>query len=337
MLCTELVGIGAYAPQRVVTNAELAERVATSDAWVRERTGIGERRLAADDELTSDLACKAARRALEVAGLAPEDLDMIVVATVTGDRPLPSTAARVQAKLGITGACPAFDIAAACAGFVYGLSIGDAFIRSQQARTVLVIGVELLSRFVDWDDRSTCVLFGDAAGAAVLRASETPGLLSTYLKCDGNLASLLTIPAGGSEQPASEASVAERAHYVKMQGREVFRVAVKELASACRSAIDGAQLAADEVRWVVAHQANERILEAVSQRSGIPFERFFRNIERYGNTSSASIPLALDEAYRRGALSPGDSVLLCALGAGIAWGSALLRWTLKEPDVLSEG
>ncbi len=334
MVAAQVIGVGSYAPERRLDNAELSRTVETSDAWIRERTGIGERRIAAPDEAASDLATAAAKRALAVAGLQPNDIDMVMVATVTGDRPLPATAAIVQRKLGITNRCGAFDLAAACAGFVYGLGLGNALIGQGQCRHVLVIGVEVLSRFVNWEDRTTCVLFGDGAGAVVLGpgAAEAPaGIDGVHLHCQGSMSHLLTIPAGGSEKPASGASLAEREHYVRMEGQDVFRVAVKELASACLSAIDALQMTASDVDWVVAHQANERILEAVAQRSGIPFERFFRNIARYGNTSSASIPLALDEAYRSGSLEPGSKLVLCALGAGIAWGSCVLRWQLPKP------
>jgi 3-oxoacyl-[acyl-carrier-protein] synthase III len=326
---SRILGTGHYAPAKVLTNVDLEHMVDTSDAWISERTGIRERRIAADGELTSDMASAAARSALEAAGIAASDLDMIIVGTVTGDSPMPATAVHVQQKIGAQQ-IPAFDISAACAGFIYGLSIGDQFIRTGQMQRILVVGVELLSRVLNWSDRTTCVLFGDGAGAAVLGPadpSDEPrrGVISTKIFTDGSLAGSLTIPGGGSQLPLTHATLDEAKNKVQMVGSEVFKVAVKNLTSASKAAIEAAGLATGDIDWVVAHQANLRILTQVASRLDIPLDRFVVNIERYGNTSSASIPIALDEAVRDGRIKPGQTVLMCALGAGISWGSALVR------------
>lgn len=326
-LRSRILGTGHYVPSRTVTNHDLEKLVDTSDEWIVERTGIRERRRAGTGEASSDMACEASRRALEAAGVRPEEIDLILVATVTPDAPLPSTAAYLQAKLGARPDCPAMDLAAACAGFIYGLSMADHYIAGGGAKHVLVVGVELLSRVLNWEDRTTCVLFGDGAGAAVVGpATDGRGVLSTHIYADGNQAHILTIPAGGSAMPASEETVAEKKHTVHMEGREIFKFAVKSLSSASKTALEHNGMTADQLDWVVPHQANLRILEGVSRRTGVPMERFHLNIERYGNTSSASIPIALDEAVRAGKIEAGQHVLLCALGGGIAWGSALLRW-----------
>jgi 3-oxoacyl-[acyl-carrier-protein] synthase-3 len=310
----------------VLTNLELEKMVDTSDEWIRERTGIRERRVARPDESTSDMAIVAARRALEMAGLAARDLDMIVVGTITPDRPMPACAAYLQQKLGVTD-IPAFDVSAACAGFLYGLSIGDQFIRGGVHRHVLVVGAELLSRILDWEDRTTCVLFGDGAGAVVLgpAADDGRGVLSTKLYTDSTMVDSLSIPAGGSRERVTEAAILAKRDKVAMNGQDIFRVAVKNLTRASASALTQAGLRASDVRWVVPHQANLRIIAQVAQRLDIPLERFVMNIERYGNTSSASIPIALDEAVRDGRIQPGNTVLMCALGGGISWASALVR------------
>ncbi|MFT3923558.1 MAG: beta-ketoacyl-ACP synthase III [Myxococcales bacterium] len=325
---SQIVGTGHYVPARVLTNHDLEKMVDTSDAWIVERTGIRERHLAAEGEASSDMAAAAAKRALEAANLKATDLDLIIVATVTPDMPLPATAVFVQDKIGARPDCPAFDIAAACAGFIYGLSIADRFIMSGAARHVLVVGVELLSRVIDWHDRTTCVLFGDGAGAAVLSAADTSGrgLLSTHIYADGSQASSLCIPGGGSKTPATVASVEAGQHYVHMNGQEVFKYAVRALSSASTTALSANGYSAADIRWVVPHQANLRILDGVSKRVGVGLDRFVLNLERFGNTSSASIPIALDEAARAGTIRPGDDVLMCALGGGFAWGSALLKF-----------
>lgn len=322
---SRVLGTGAYAPEKVLTNHELEKLVDTSDAWIRERTGIAERRVAADDEAASDLAFRAAERALDAAGLTAQDLDMIIVGTISADMPLPACAAFVQRRLGIT-TIPAFDIAAACAGFVYALSIGDQFIRTGQCKHVLVVGVELLSRLLNWEDRTTCVLFGDGAGAAVLGPSDgSSGVVSTKLHTDASLAESLCIPAGGTRERITADALALKRDKVHMNGQDIFKVAVRNLSGASRAALEDAGLEAKDVDWVVPHQANLRIISQVSSRLSIPLDRFVLNIERYGNTSSASIPIALDEAVRDGRIQPGQTVLMCALGAGISWASALLK------------
>jgi 3-oxoacyl-[acyl-carrier-protein] synthase-3 len=273
------------------------------------------------------MAVAALKEALAAAELPPSALDMIICGTVTPDRPLPANAAYVQQKIGTGNHCASFDLAAACAGFLYGLSIADSFIRTGKAKTVGVIGVELLSRILNYQDRNTCVLFGDGAGAVVVTADDSgPGVRSTHIFTDGTLTELLIIPAGGSLMPTTADTVAERLHYVKMEGREVFKHAVRYLSSAAVAALESTGIGPEDVDKVVAHQANLRILEAVSKRVKIPMDRFVLNIERYGNTSSASIPIALDEAVRDGRIESGDKILMIALGGGISWGSALLEW-----------
>ncbi len=325
---SRILGTGHYVPERVLTNRELESLVETSDAWITERTGIRERHVAAEGEASSDMAACAARRALESAGLSAQDLDLIIVGTVTPDMPLPSTATFVQHGIGARADCPAFDIAAACAGFIYGLSIADQFIAGGGAKHVLVIGVELLTRVLDWKDRTTCVLFGDGAGAAIVgpAVGDGKGLLCTHLFADGSQADALKIPGGGSRFPATHASIDAGLHCVHMVGQDVFKYAVRALSSASVSALESSGISKDEIRWVVPHQANLRILDAVSKRVGIPLERFVLNISKYGNTSSASIPIALDEARRAGTICDGDSVLMTALGGGFAWGSAVVRF-----------
>jgi 3-oxoacyl-[acyl-carrier-protein] synthase-3 len=274
------------------------------------------------------MAAEAAKRALAAAEVDPKDLDLILVSTVTPDVQLPATAMYVQSKIGARNDCPGFDLAAACAGFIYGLSVADQYVRTGAAKNVLVVGVELLSRVLDWKDRGTCVLFGDGAGAVVVSPTrdETRGIVSTHLYADGSLAESLRIPAGGTREPATLETVEKHRHCVEMVGRDIFKFAVKSLASASVTAIEHNGLCADDIDWVVPHQANIRILEGVSKRCGIPMERFYLNIEKYGNTSSASVPIALDEAVRDGSVRAGDNLVICALGGGIAWGSALLRW-----------
>ena len=322
-------GTGHYVPSRVVTNADLEKIVDTSDAWIVSRTGIRERRMAAPGEHSSDMAAEAGRRALKAAGLDAKDIDLIIVTTVTPDMPLPATSMYVQQKIGARDTCPGFDLAAACAGFIYGLSVADQYVSNGAAKHVLVIGVELLTRVLDWTDRTTCVLFGDGAGAVVVSPAapdEGRGIISTHIYADGSLAPALCIPAGGSAMPATDETVQQRKHFVHMAGQEIFKFAVKNLASSSIEAVQSNGLTADQIDWVIPHQANMRILDGVSSRVGIPMERFFLNIEKYGNTSSASVPIALDEAVRAGAVKPGQNLVLCALGGGVAWGSALVRW-----------
>jgi 3-oxoacyl-[acyl-carrier-protein] synthase-3 len=321
-----VAGVGSVLPERVVPNAEFERLVETSDEWIRERTGIGERRFAADDEVTSDLAAGAARIALHTAGIAPEHLDLIVCATLSPDTPIPATGVWVQRKLGVSA--PAFDVNAACAGFSYAMSTGTAFIESGQAETILVIGAEVLSRVLDFTDRTTCVLFGDGAGAVVLRRSEAAGVIGSVLGADGTATDALFIPAGGTARPASEETVAARDHSIRMpKGREVFKRAVVEMAAACRQLLEKSGLTPDDVNLLIPHQANARIMIAVAERLGIGMDRAVVDVETVGNTSAASIPIALDRAWRGGRVREGDLVLLTSFGAGLSWGANLLRWT----------
>jgi 3-oxoacyl-[acyl-carrier-protein] synthase-3 len=325
-----IAGIGSRLPDRVVPNTFFESIVDTSDDWIRDRTGIGRRHFAADGEATSDLAVDAVLQALETAGLAPEKVDMIVCATLTPDTPIPAAGVWVQRKLGLT--CPAFDLNAACAGFSYAMSAGAAFIESGAAETIVVIGAEVLSRVIDFSDRSTCVLFGDGAGAVVLRPSEAPGLIGSVLGADGAAAEILIIPAGGSAVPPTAETVAARDHTIRMPaGREVFKRAVVEMTSACRELLEKSGYAPDDVDVLIPHQANARIMIAVAERLGIPLERAIVDVEEVGNTSAASIPIALDRAWRAGRVRQGDLVLLTSFGAGLAWGANLLHWTGPPP------
>ena len=320
-----ITGTGSYAPSRIMTNAELERMVATSDEWIRERTGIRERHIAAAGEACSDLAVQAGRRALEAAGIAAADLDMILVATCSGDYPLPATACLVQHQLGATKAA-ACDLSAACCGFVYALSVADAYVRTGM-RHVLVIGSEVMSAITDWTDRNTCILFGDGAGAAVVSASEGGrGILSTHLRSDGSLCELIAVPGGGSRLPPSEKVVAERTNFIKMKGNETFKVAVRTLEEIARETLAANRLTVEDLDLYVPHQANVRILKGVMDRLGLPIEKVMLNLERYGNTSAASIPIALDEAVRAGRVQDGSLVMLGAFGAGLTWASALIRW-----------
>ncbi len=324
---TQIIGTGAYAPEKIVTNQDLEKIVETSDAWIAERTGIRERRMAAEGEQTSDMAVKAAQRALEMSGTRAEDLDLIIVGTVTPDMPMPSCAVFVQAKLGAKKAF-AFDVTAACAGSLYAMSIADQFIRAGTVKRALIVGVELLTRIIDWEDRNSCVLFGDGAGAMVLGPSEDGerGILSTHLHSDGTLAGILQIPGGGSVHPQSEDVVKRKLHKVHMAGKDVYKVAVRALPEAVLEALAHNNVQAKDVTHVIAHQANLRIIESVMDRLELPLERCWLNIAKYGNTSSASLPTTLDEANRAGRLKQGDLIAMMAIGGGMAWGSALVRW-----------
>jgi len=329
---TRILGTGHYLPEIVRTNLDLEKMVDTTDAWITERTGIKERRITPEGMVTSDLARFAAERALENAGVAATELDMIIVATVTPDMPMPATAVFLQQKLGAP-VCPAFDLSAACAGFIFAMSIADQFIATGAMKRVLIVGVELLSRVIDWSDRTTCVLFGDGAGAMVLGPADgaktddgrARGVLSTKLLSDGALAQSLMIPSGGSLSPLTHELLEQRQNKVHMRGQDIFKVAVKNLYSASKNALELAGMTPDDVDWICPHQANMRIIDLAVQRLGVKRERMLTNIERVGNTSSASIPILFDESVRAGKLKEGETVLMCALGAGISWGSALVR------------
>jgi 3-oxoacyl-[acyl-carrier-protein] synthase III len=323
----EVASVGVAVPSGVLTNADLSRVLDTSDEWIVERTGIRERHIATAEQSVAMLSHDAATRALAAAGASAADLDAIVLATASPDRLLPSTACDLQALLGAENAA-AFDIGAACPGYIYALTVAEGLIASGQSRTVLVVGAEKLSTITDFEDRSTAILFGDGAGASVVRRSTAPGrgILSTYIKSDGRLAPLLYRPGGGSADPISEKVVCERSHYMKMAGREVFKAAVLAMAEACDQALRRAGITAGQVDLLVPHQANLRIIEATAKHAGIPMSKVMVNVDRYGNTSSASIPLALEEALTEGRVGPGSVVLLVAFGAGFTWGSTVIRW-----------
>ncbi len=322
-----IIGTGSYVPEKVVTNRDLEKLVETTDEWIVERTGIRERRMAAPGENTSDMALKAAIRALEMASTRADELDLVIVGTVTPDMPMPACAAFLAHKLGATKAF-AFDLSAACAGSLFGLSVASQFIETGRAKRVLVVGVELLTRIIDWKDRNTCVLFGDAAGAMVLGPSkdDARGIISTHLHTDGSQTGILCIPGGGSKTPVSHEMVDQRLQYVSMNGRDVYKFAVRALSDAIGEAFAANNLTADHITHIVAHQANVRIIDAVLDRVKLPKEKAFLNIDKYGNTSSASLPMTLDEANRSGRLAPNDTILMMAIGAGMSWGSAIVRW-----------
>jgi 3-oxoacyl-[acyl-carrier-protein] synthase-3 len=326
-----IVGWGKSVPSRVLTNDNLAQTVDTSDEWIRSRTGIVERRVAADGETTFSLALQAARQALDVAGLAPSQLDLIIVATVTPDHAFPSTACLIQDGLGAKRAA-AFDLSAGCTGFIYGVSVASDLISSGAYTNVLVIGAETLSRIIDWSDRATCVLFGDGAGAVILQANgANGGVLSSVLGSDGSGGDVLCLPAGGSKEPASHQTVDEGRHYLKMEGRQVFRFAVRAMPAATRQVLKQTGLELADMKLVIPHQANHRIIEAAARSLALPPEVVFSNLERYGNTSAASIPIALCEAVEEGRIKQDDLVVLVGFGAGLTWGATAIRWSIPLP------
>jgi len=320
-----IIGVGEYLPKKVLTNADLEKMVDTSDEWIITRTGIKERHLVSEGEATSDLATNAAREALKDAGLVAEDLDLIIVATITPDMQFPSTACFVQNNLGAKKAV-CFDISAACAGFIYALDIANQFINCGTYKNALIIGSEILSSITDWKDRNTCVLFGDGAGAAVLAPVDSGGILSTYLGGDGSLTDLLLLPAGGSRTPASHKSIDERMHYIKMRGNELFKLAVKSMTEAAKEALKRAGLEWKDVDWIIPHQANMRIIMSVGNKLGLTEDKIFLNIEKYGNMSSASTATALCEAVKSNSVKKGDIVLLDAFGGGLVWGACVIKW-----------
>lgn len=315
---SRIIGTGSYLPARVLTNQDLEKLVETSSDWILERTGISERHMAADGELTSDLALRAAERAMEAAGIEANDIDLIVVATTTADRVFPSTACILQAKLGIGNGSPALDVQAVCSGFVYAVSVADNFIRAGQARHALVVGAETLSRITDWTDRSNCILWGDGAGAVVLKASEEPGIIATHLHADGRYQDLLFVDGGVSLKT-------EGACHMRMSGNAVFKMAVNTLDAIVDETLEANGLAKSDIDWLVPHQANIRIIQATARKLGMDMERVIVTVGRHGNTSAASIPLALDTGVREGKIKPGETVLMEAFGGGFTWGSVLVR------------
>jgi 3-oxoacyl-[acyl-carrier-protein] synthase-3 len=322
-----IAGTGSYVPDRILTNAELASKVDTSDEWIVTRTGIRERRIAAEGEFTSHMATKAAKRALEQAGLAAEDVELIIVATITPDTPTPATACYVQQQLGAVNAV-AFDISAACSGFLYAMKISKRLISDGAFKNVLIIGAEKLSAVTNWEDRSTCVLFGDGAGAAVLRISK-PGegsIVATEMGTDGSLTHLLEIPGGGSACPIHDGNVNDHLHTLTMQGKEVFKVAVNRMKEAAEKVIARAGWQAKDIACIIPHQANLRIIDAIADRLEVPNDRVFVNLDKYGNTSAAAVAIALDEAARTGAFKRGDCIVLVVFGAGLTWAAAAIRW-----------
>ncbi|MBI4324835.1 MAG: ketoacyl-ACP synthase III [Chloroflexi bacterium] len=321
-----IAAVGSYVPERVLTNLDLERMVETTDDWITTRTGIKERRIAARNEFTSDMAARAALRALERAGVSAQQIDLIIVATITPDMPFPATACLVQQKIGANRSA-AFDIEAACSGFIYGLEIGQHFIMSRTYDSVLVVGAEKLSSIIDWTDRNTCVLFGDGAGAAVLQnRPHSHGLLTACMGADGNKATLLSMPAGGSRCPASAESVAARLHYLRMDGKETFKSAVNAMYTAAQESLRRCEIGIKDIKCIIPHQANRRIIDAVAERLGAHSEQVFVNLEKYGNTSAASVAIALDEAVQSGRIQRGDLILLVVFGAGLTWGAAVIEW-----------
>jgi 3-oxoacyl-[acyl-carrier-protein] synthase-3 len=321
-----ITGVGVYVPERVLTNADLERMVETSDEWITERTGIKERRIAADGEAASDMALPAARQALERAGVEAEDVDVVLVATSTPDMLFPTTAALVASDLGATRAA-AYDILAACSGFVYGLAQAYGAVSSGVSKKVLVVGSEALSKIVDWDDRGTCILFGDGAGAAVVEEVAEGGFLGFELGADGSGGDDLYVAAGGSRNPASAETVAKEMHLIRMKGQEVFRFATRIMVSSAANLLEECEATVDDVDLYVPHQANKRIIDHAAKNLGLPPEKVFLNIDRYGNTSAASIPIGLAEAIEQGSLAPGTNVLMSAVGGGFTWGSAFMTWS----------
>src|SRR5512134_740579 len=327
-----ITGWGMSAPEPILTNDDISKIVETNDAWIRERTGIRERRIARDDQFPSTLGVEAAIKALKIANLHPRDLDLIICASSSPEYIFPATACLIQDQLGASKAGE-FDLLAACSGFIYALNMGAQAIRSGSIKNALIIGSETLSRFIDWKDRNTCILFGDGAGAFVLQASDQPGgVLSAVMHSDGSGADLLTIAGGGSRYPANESTLVNGKHYVQMDGKEVFRFATRVMASATQEVLACAGLTIDQVQWIVPHQANIRIIEAAARGLKLPMDRFIVNLERYGNTSTASIPMAMVEALEKGQIKPGEKIVMVGFGAGLTWGALAAEWTGPIPS-----
>jgi 3-oxoacyl-[acyl-carrier-protein] synthase-3 len=326
MYKARIIGTGSHVPEKVLTNKDLEAIVDTSDEWILTRTGIKERHIASNGEATSDFAYLASLNAMEMAGTSPEEIDMIIVGTITPDMNTPSVACLVQDKIGAKRAA-AFDVSAGCTSFLYALSIADNFIKNGSAEKILILGAETLSKITNYEDRGTCILFGDGAGAAILsREKGDRGILSTHLFSDGSYGDLLYMPGGGSARPASHETLEKREHYLRMDGNKVFKIAVKSLEEAALTALSHNNLTGDSIDLLISHQANLRIIDAIGKRLKLPSEKIFINIDRYGNTSSASVPIAIDEANRQNRLKENDIILLDAFGAGFTWGSAVLRW-----------
>lgn len=323
---TSITGIGSYVPGKVLTNYDLEKMVDTSDDWIIQRTGIRERRIIENGMTTSDLAAQASLKAIEDAGITPKDIDMIITSTITPDHIFPATSCYLQQKIGATRAS-AFDILAACAGFIYAISIGQSFVASGAMKTVLVVGAECLSKITDYTDRSTCVLFGDGAGAVILQRDVTKHeILSTSLAADGSEADVLIMPGGGAKNPASFESVQQRMHYIQFRGKEVFKLAINNITNQILETVERNGLKLSEIDLIIPHQSNLRIIEATMDKLGLPMEKAIVNIDKYGNTSSASIPIALDEARKEGRIHKGDIIMLVAFGSGLTWGSSVIRW-----------
>ncbi len=322
-----ITGTGSYLPEKRITNADLEKMVDTNDEWIRQRTGITERRMAAPDQATSDLAYEAAKRAIEDAGLQPTDIDQIIVATVTSDTVFPATACRLQDRLGCRQV-PAFDIAAGCSGYIYGMAIARTAIMAGTANHVLVVGAECLTRFTDYTDRGTCILFGDGAGATVISRVENDGsgIIDTHFAADGSGADLMILPGGGSRRPPSPEMLAEKLNYITLNGRAVYKNAVSKIVMLVNESLERCQLTRDDINLIIPHQMNARIIESAAKHLDIPLERIYINIDRYGNTSAATIPIAIDEAVKEGRVKKGDLVALAAFGGGMTWASALIRW-----------
>ncbi len=329
MINAKIIGTGSYTPKKILTNFDLEKIVDTTDDWIKTRTGISERRVAEKSEACSDLAINASKKALENAGIKPKHLDLILVATVTPDMLFPSTACMVQLGIGAKNAF-AYDLSAACSGFIYGLSIAEQYIKSGRYKNILLIGSEIFSRILNWSDRSTCVLFGDGAGAVVIQAENSKkkeGVLSTHLYSDGQYYDFLLVPAGGSRLPLAENTIGDENQFVKMKGNETFKVAVRLMVNAAKEALKYNDCKLEDINLLIPHQANKRIIDAVIKKLNLPEEKVFLNLSKYGNTSAASIPLALDEAARENKLKPGDILLLTAFGAGFTWGSSIIKWS----------
>jgi 3-oxoacyl-[acyl-carrier-protein] synthase-3 len=323
---SRIISTGSYLPEKVLTNFDLEKMVDTSDEWIMERTGIRERRIAGESQAASDLAYEASKAAMESAGLKADDIDLIIVATVTGDMPFPSTACMLQDKLGAKNAV-GFDVNAACSGFLYGLYIADSFIKSGMHKRVLVVGTEVLSKITDWNDRTTCVIFGDGAGVVILEPTEEDrGIVSMHINSDGSMWELLHMPGGGSRNPASIDSVEKGLHYIKMKGNDTFKVAVRVLEDLVIKTLDENKLEPSQLSLLIPHQANLRIIQATADRLNLSMDKIVINIDRFGNTSAASIPIALDEVVRAGRIRDGEYILLEAFGGGLTWGSALIKW-----------